>query len=99
MALSTRLAVRVQPGARREGLVGWLADGSLKLRVSAAPEDGRANRAIEALLATRLGLASGAVAVVRGATSRMKQVKIEGLDDVTVRGRIDAALAGDADGE
>lgn len=36
---------------------------------------------------------------VQPLASRMKQVKIEGLDDVTVRGRIDAALAGDADGE
>ena len=45
--MSVRLRVRVHPGARRPGLVGRLADGSVKLAVAEPPEGGRANRAVE----------------------------------------------------
>src|ERR1700704_3281616 len=72
----TRLAVRVQPGARREALVGWLEDGTLKLAVAAPPQGGRANRAVEALLAGALGLKARQVTVSRGASARTKTVEI-----------------------
>ncbi len=45
--MPVRLQVRVHPGAQRPGLVGRLADGSLKVAVAEAPEGGRANRAVE----------------------------------------------------
>jgi len=44
------LHVRVQPKARASAIVGWQA-GTLRVRVTAAPEDGRANRAVIELLA------------------------------------------------
>lgn len=88
------LAVRVQPGARAEGLVGRMADGTLKLRVAAPPEDGRANRAVEGLLAEVLGVRESQVKVTRGASSRAKTVEIEGLDDAAVAARIESALQG-----
>jgi uncharacterized protein YggU (UPF0235/DUF167 family) len=91
--MSTRLAIRVQPGARAAGLVGFMADGTLKVRVTEAPEDGRANRAVEALLGQVLALRRG-VAVVRGATGRSKVVEIEGLEAGEVQARLEAALAG-----
>ena len=95
-----RLAVRVQPGARTEGLVGRLADGTLKLRVTAAAEDGRANRAVEALLAVVLGVKRARVRVIRGAASRAKTIEIDGLDEAAVAARIERALGKDgaADG-
>jgi uncharacterized protein len=83
-----RLQVRVHPGARRPGLVGRMADGSLKVAVAEAPEGGRANRAVEELLAESLGLGRGRVKVVSGATSRRKQVEIEGLDEAELERRI-----------
>jgi uncharacterized protein (TIGR00251 family) len=96
----TRLSVRVQPGARREALVGWLADGTLKLAVAAPPEGGRANRAVEALLAAALGLRARQVTVRRGATSRAKTVEIEGLAPEEVQRRLAARLGTEnADGE
>ena len=87
-----RLTLRVQPGARIAGLAGRLADGTLKLRVTAPPEDGRANRAVEALLAGVLGVRESQVQVTRGMSSRAKTVEIDGLDDAAVAARIEAAL-------
>ena len=92
------LSVRVQPKARRREVAGWLADGALRLRVTEPPEDGRANRAVEALLAEALGLARSRVRVTRGESSRAKTVEIDGLDDAAVRTRL--ADAGEpCDGE
>ena len=97
--MTAGLAVRVQPGARRTGLVGWMADGALKLRVSARPKDGRANRAVIELLAATLGVRVAAVRVVRGSSARAKRVEVEGLDEHDVRSRITAALADAKTGE
>ncbi|MFI5372488.1 MAG: DUF167 domain-containing protein [Candidatus Eisenbacteria bacterium] len=96
-----RLVVRVQPGARGDGLVGRLADGTLKLRVTAPPEGGRANRAVETLLAAVLGVRLAQVRVTRGAGSRAKTIEIDGLDDAAVAARIETALrkGGASDGE
>ena len=46
----TLIAVKVVPRAAQDEIVGWL-EGVLKVRVMAPPQDGRANRALEALLA------------------------------------------------
>ena len=86
------LRVRVQPGARLTGLVGWMADGTLKLKVSAPPEAGRANRAVVELLAGVLGVREGAVRVVRGQSARAKTVEVDGLEEGIVAARITAAL-------
>lgn len=95
--MSATLRLRVQPGARASALVGWMADGTLKLKVSEPPEEGRANRAVEALLAETLGLRAQAVKVVRGQAARSKTVAVDGLDAAAVTARIDAALAGRAE--
>jgi uncharacterized protein (TIGR00251 family) len=86
------LRLRVQPGARRAGLVGWMADGTLKLAVSEPPEDGRANRAVAALLAATLGVRESAVRVVRGHGARTKVIEVDGMDEQAVRTRLATAL-------
>lgn len=75
------LRVKAQPRARRPGLHGMVegADGPrLRVAVNAAPEDGRANRAICALLAEALHVPPSRIAVVQGATSRDKTCRIAG---------------------
>lgn len=84
--------VRVQPGARVAGIVGVLADGTIRMRVTAAPEAGRANRAVVTLLAGVLGVRETQVRVTHGVTTRGKGITIDGLDDVAVDARIRAAL-------
>ncbi len=89
-----RLRVRVHPGSRRPGLVGRLADGSLKLAVAEPPEGGRANRAVEILLAESLLVPRARVRVVAGGGGRVKQVEIQGLAADELERRLAAALAG-----
>ncbi|MFH5925049.1 DUF167 domain-containing protein [Roseomonas xinghualingensis] len=75
------LRVKAQPRARRPGLQGLVAgaDGPrLKVAVNEAPEDGRANRAICALLAKALAVVPSRVSVTQGTTSREKTVLIGG---------------------
>lgn len=76
--MSLKLRLKVVPGASREGVDGWLGE-ALKVRVRAAPEKGRANAAVEKLLAEALGLPPAAVRVVSGFTAPVKTVEIEGL--------------------
>ena len=69
-----RIAVRVTPGAKTEGLE--LAEGRLSAKVRAKPQDGKANEAVRMLLASALGLAPSRLELLRGATSREKQFRI-----------------------
>jgi uncharacterized protein len=75
-ASSQLVQVRVQPKARRNEIVEQ-ADGVFRVRVTAAPAEGAANRAVIALLAEALGVAPSRVALVRGATSRDKLFRVE----------------------
>jgi hypothetical protein len=93
--VTARLAVRVRPGARRPGLRGRLADGTWQVAVSAPPEGGRANAALVEVLAEALGVRTRQVTVARGATSRAKQVEIEGLAADEVERRLARALDGE----
>ena len=79
MGHTTRLRLRVSPGSRKTELVGRHGDG-WKVRVSAPPEDGRANDAVLALLAERVGLPRRSLAIVSGRTSRDKVVEMTGID-------------------
>lgn len=69
-----RLALRVTPGARAEGIE--LAGGKLLVKVRVKPEDGKANGAVLDLLADALGIATSRLQLLRGATSREKLVRI-----------------------
>lgn len=91
--------MRLTPKASRdaiEGVEDFGGEALLKARVRALPEGGRANAALEQLIASWLGLPARSVAVARGTKSRVKQVAIEGDAEELARlieSRI-AALAG-----
>lgn len=78
-----RIAVHVTPKSGRDEVAGWRG-GELSVRVTAAPEGGRANAATCEVLARALGVPKSSVRVVRGETSRHKQVEIEGVAEVDV---------------
>lgn len=69
------LHVRVQPKARANAVKGWHGD-ALRVSVTAAPEDGRANRAVVDLLAEILDVAPSSISLVRGAASRDKWFRL-----------------------
>ena len=77
------LQLKVVPGSRKEQLAGALGD-RLKIKVAAPPEDGRANQAVCALIARRLGIGLKAVTVVTGPTRAEKTVRIEGVSAPSV---------------
>ncbi len=63
-------------------------DGTIRIRVGAAPEDGRATEAARRALAKALGLRRTAVALEAGATSRTKRFRVDGLEEATARQRL-----------
>ena len=86
------ILVKVQPKSRRPGLQGTVptADGPrLRIGVTAAPEDGRANDAVCALMAQTLGVARSTVRVAVGATSREKRLHVMG-DPATLASRLES---------
>jgi uncharacterized protein YggU (UPF0235/DUF167 family) len=74
-----RFRIRVTPRSRADEVSGALADGTIRIRVRAAAEGGRANDAVVALLAAALGLPRGAVRIAAGHGSRDKWIEAEGL--------------------
>lgn len=79
-----RIRVRLTPRGGRDALEGWGADAAgqvfLKVRVRAAPTEGEANAALEALIAKTAGRPRSAVRVVSGHTGRLKTLEVEGLE-------------------
>ncbi|MBI3964388.1 MAG: DUF167 domain-containing protein [Chloroflexi bacterium] len=77
--MTAHLDVRVQPGAKRESVTAQ-PDGSLRVSVRAPALEGRANRAVEELLAKTLGIPRSRVRIIRGESARQKVVEVETLD-------------------
>src|SRR4051794_41747427 len=92
MTVSTRLQLRVSPGASRAGIVGRHGD-AWKVRVTAAPEGGRANDAVVRLLADTLTLPQRDVAIVSGHGARDKVVAVEGIAQEEAERRLEDASA------
>jgi uncharacterized protein (TIGR00251 family) len=78
-----QVRLRIQPGARRSEVVGPHGD-QLKVRVSAPPDDGRANAALISFLASRLGVPPRGITIVRGRHHRDKVIDIVGSVDPSV---------------
>lgn len=82
------LRVRLTPSGGADRIDGLAADSAgvahVKARVRAAPEDGKANAALEALLGKTLGVSRSAVRVERGATARVKSVRVDGVSAATM---------------
>ncbi|MEQ1619406.1 MAG: DUF167 family protein [Terricaulis sp.] len=81
----SRLLVRLTPSGGADRIDGAARDPAgelyLKARVRAAPEDGAANAALEALVAKAFGIAKGKVSVARGHKARLKTLEIEGASE------------------
>jgi uncharacterized protein (TIGR00251 family) len=69
--------VKVVPGSSRDRVAGRYGDG-VKVQVSAPPEAGRANRAVQEVIAAALGIKAQQVRVVKGHTQARKVVEVEG---------------------
>jgi len=85
------LPVRARAGGRANSLQGE-HDGALKVSVTTAPEKGKANQAIAALLCRELGLRKGQVELIAGATSPRKQFLLRDVSADELQKRIEAAV-------
>jgi uncharacterized protein (TIGR00251 family) len=83
--------VRAHAGARRNGILGT-RDGMLRVAVTAAPEKGKANRAIVEVLSDALGVAKSSIELASGDTSPQKRFLIVGGDADAVRRAIEELL-------
>jgi hypothetical protein len=70
------LRVKVIPKSSRNQIVGAMADGTLKVKIAAAPDKGKANAELCAFLAAHYGVPKSAVRILSGGTSTRKLVRI-----------------------
>ena len=69
---------KIVPGSSRTAVCGLL-DGMLKIKVSAAPEKGKANRCLIEFLAKQLGVKKKAVSIISGRTNPVKKMQVLGI--------------------
>ena len=93
-AVSTRVRLRVSPGANSAHVVGRHGE-AWKVRVAAPPEGGRANDAVVRLLAETLSLPREAVTLVSGHGARDKIVELTGIDPTQIERRLSSAAGKD----
>lgn len=71
------LIVKVIPKSSKTELVGQLPDGTWKVKIAAAPEKGKANKALCAFLAHHFGVARSRVTILSGETSQIKRIRVD----------------------
>ena len=82
-----KISLRVYPNASRNEIVGF-TDGVLRVKVSAPPTKGKANRELITFLSWLLGVSKGSVNIIKGHTTRNKVVAIDGLSREEVMKRL-----------
>ena len=82
------LAIRVTPRASRNEISEIRSDGTVKIRLTAPPAEGKANQALIEFLSGVLGVSANRIEIVAGTTGRDKLVSILDLDAQTVHQRI-----------
>jgi len=82
-----KLQIKVVPKSSRNGIAGWMGD-TLKVWVTAPPERGKANVAVQAVLADALGVSRESIRLIAGLQSSRKVVEIDGLAAAEVHRRL-----------
>lgn len=88
MTAVCQIKLKVVPNASKSEILGWQGD-TLRVKVQASPEDGKANEAVINILAATLSISRRSVLLLHGAKSRDKTVKIEGLTIEAVKERLE----------
>ena len=86
-AVGVSFAVKVQPRAKRNAIVGEVGD-AMKLTLTAPPIDGRANEACIEFFANLLDVPRSSITIASGETSRNKVIRVTGMAAAEVRRRI-----------
>lgn len=75
MNINVLITIHVKPRSRKNS-IEWIDDETAKISVTAIAEKGKANDAVIEVLSENLGVAKSLIAVVRGKTTRIKQVEV-----------------------
>ena len=82
-----KLSVKVVPASSRDSIAGWLGE-TLKIKVKAPPEKGKANKAVIKLLEKTLALKKGTVSIDSGGSSSRKILLINSEDETALYGKL-----------
>jgi len=83
-----KLQLKVIPSSSRDCIAGWL-EGTLKIKVKAPPEKGKANKAVIRVLEKSLKLSKGSVNIESGFTSCNKIVEITDCDEDIIKQQLE----------
>ncbi len=70
------LTIHAAPNAKKTEITGWLDDNTVKIKIAAPPREGKANEELVRFLAEYYKRPKSTIKLVRGATTRIKQVEI-----------------------
>jgi uncharacterized protein (TIGR00251 family) len=90
--MGSALAIRVTPRARKNEISEILSDGTIKIRLTAPPVEGKANEALVDFLSEILDTSSSNIEIIAGASSRNKLVSVLNMDSETTNEKILAQL-------
>lgn len=90
-ANGVRIQVKVQPRSSKNEIIGVTGD-FLRVKLTAPPVEGEANKALVKYLGQLFGCAGGRIKILRGATGRCKLVEITGLTEEAVRQQLKPKL-------
>ncbi len=88
----TVLRVKVTPHANRNSITGFMDDGTVMIRLTASPVKGKANRELIEFLSEILNLSPSCLKILSGKTGRLKLIIVQGLDEVSLRERLDSRI-------
>ena len=86
-----KLQIRVIPSSSKDCITGWL-ENTLKIKIKAAADRGKANKAVIKLLEGKLELARGPIHISHGTTSGNKVIEIESINDDVIQQKLTAML-------
>jgi hypothetical protein len=87
------LAVRVTPRSSKNEIAEVMSDGTVRIRLTAPPVEGKANESLVGFLSEVLDVPKSKIEIVAGESGRDKLVSIVGLDAETVHSRIIAHIS------
>ena len=88
-----KLQIKVIPSSSKDCIAGWLED-TLKVKVKAPPEKGKANKAVIKTLEKSLDLPKGSISISSGTTSTRKIIEINGVDENSINKKLSAICSG-----
>jgi uncharacterized protein (TIGR00251 family) len=86
------LSIRVIPRSKKNEIAQFMEDGTIKIRITAPPAEGKANEALIKFLAEALQVSPGQVRILAGQTGRNKRIQVEGIELESVQERISSWL-------